>query len=272
MANSRTTQLQNIAGKLPVANQRVAQGLQQANEAQLRGSIATAKAGPRTAQQMGAQQTEVQTKTDLAAQTNTLTQGQQIAQQNIQNMQQETQVKLMEKSNSTAKLNMQLQNQLAQMDRETKKEIFDANMEFKKDELGRTTWNERQLLDWKLSQAITDEEFATYEQQARQVSRRKIEMLNHAAALLEQELKASFESEQAELDYESQKKVQQAIQKLKKEAQEEQNKSAKRAAMFTTVGTVAGAVIGGIYGGPGGAAIGASVGGAAGGAVGSATE
>jgi uncharacterized protein YcfJ len=137
-------------------------------------------------------------------------------------------------------------------------------MTFTKDQAGRTLFNERQLADYARSKAGSDEELAGFKQQMEVAGKRKLQAMETAYKLLDQDLSQKWQIAEQQQD----QKAKQEIAYLRNAAEEKMRKerinTANRNSIFGTVGTIAGGVIGGIYGGPAGAMGGATAGGALG--------
>lgn len=154
---------------------------------------------------------------------------------------------------------------LGALNSQLKTKLFDSQMNFNRDELGRTVFNEQQLLDYKLAQGMADEDLLNYEQTARQMTDRKLQMLKTAQAKIMSELNQEFSSGQQELDQAHKKALVEQKRAIEEKIRKEQAKAKNRGAMFSAAGTVIGAVAGGMVAGPAGATVGASAGGAIGG-------
>lgn len=175
----------------------------------------------------------------------------------------ESSQRLQRKSLEAQKENRLATDRLANLSGELKSKLFDSQLSFNKDELGRTVFNEQQLLDYKLAQGIQDEDLLNYEQIARQLTDRKMQLLKTAQAKILAELNQDFSSGQQELDQAHKKALVEQKRAVEEKIRKEQAKAKNRAAMFSAAGTVVGAVAG-AFAGPAGAAAGASLGGAAG--------
>jgi hypothetical protein len=156
---------------------------------------------------------------------------------------------------------------LAKIDEGLKKELFDSNMKFQKDEVGRTVFNDRQLSDFARTNAKSDEQYKNYAQQATQVAQRKAEAMEQAYKLLATDLDQKYAVAKQKGD----EKTQVEVYKMKQEAQaainKAKNKAANTAAMWNAGGTVVGGAAGAAFG-PAGAMAGAGIGGAVGGMIG----
>lgn len=271
----RMSALKSLANQLPVANQRIAGQQQAARDMQLQQVAAAVPASPSipapkiapAAQQTGAAVAQQAGQQQVAG-----------AQQAGQQLGQVADVALGEqKLANTAQVagqqaglrEQQMSNvdRFAKLNSQLKQELYDNELQFKKDQVGRTLFSERQLQDYAAKNARNEEEFKNYAQAAQQVSDRKLQIMETSYKKVTQQLEAEFrKAEQA--------KDQQAvleIRKLKEEADaamaRARNREKNKAAAWGTAGQIVGGVAGAVIGGPAGASAGASVGGAAGNAA-----
>lgn len=274
--NGRIGQLNKLATAIPLANQQVASGMQQARETQLQQAIGQMTpeqaATPRLAQSIGAQQAEAAGKIQLQAQQKTqqqaVTAGQQaLAQEKLQKQQQ-----LFTRSQALAQKNRYLEGQLANISQSAKDKLLDQQLSFKRDEFGRTLWNERQLADYKLMTAKSEEEYRQFEQQFEQMSQRRMKMLEIAQQKITLSLKNGFMREDQRLNQNQKIELMKAKAAIDRKIAAEKAKRRGRGAMFQGAGAIIGAAAGayiGMAGGPQGAIIGASIGSQIGSGVGS---
>lgn len=266
-------QLKQMSQQAPGQNQQVVQGMDQAREAQLRQAAQTA---PVTGAQALGAATQQQRQQNVAqgAQAN-LQQQQQLGAMEANQQQAQNQQNLFNRQQGLQKKQRDLEGQLSKLGEEAKQKIWDQNLKFEKDELGRTSFNDRQLLDYAIMNAKSDEDLANFEQQMNFESEKRMETLRAAQAKIKQSLQQGFDDYNQTLDAEQKMKLVQAQQALDRKMKEEANKAANRAAMFGAAGTIAGAVGGAVLGGtlgaaagPAGAAMGASMGASAGASIG----
>jgi DNA-binding transcriptional MerR regulator len=131
-------------------------------------------------------------------------------------------------------------------------------------------------MDFKIYNSKSKLEFRKFEQDMRNVSRRRIRMLDVSLAKIKQELSQQFKKDQLEMDQGQRMRLLKAKQAIEEKIARAQANAANRASMFSAGFTIAGAVAGSLIPIPGvgtaaGAAIGASVGGAVGSIVAGAT-
>lgn len=261
-----------------IAQQNVAKQGQQAVGAQAMQLEQAARGikptGPAQIQQTGAAVQAAQQQGFVQAQ-------QQGAQQSLQLRQQANQIDaaqqeatLKERELGLQTQQRKLQQRIYTMDRKLGNELFRKQVQFKKDQLGRTMLNEQQLSDFKRLTAQNKEELIQYEMNLRQMWEKKQSFLKIAHKRAVQEYKDKFERGEFEKDAEAKKSLLAFIQKLEADQAKAQadaaNSAMRTQAIFSTVGSVVGGVVGFVWGGgPMGAAAGASVGGAVLGGVGS---
>jgi hypothetical protein len=277
---NKLTALQNLQNQLPVASQRVAQGIQAARDIQLQQAVAKAPTGAAIAP--AAQQTAA------AAVQQTGQQQAQAAQQMVQQAGQVGQLELGEQKMSgqqavfgaqQAAEKQELDNvqRLSQLDMNAKKELYDNEISFKRDEAGRTLFNQRQLADYAKQNTVSDEQFKNYAQQAEQVNKRNLQAMESAYNIIAENLKQQSAIAEQNKDQAAKKQIQEIQIELQKRMAKARARAANNMGAWTAGGTVVGAVVGGVAGSliaPGagtaaGAAAGASVGGALGSYAGS---
>lgn len=268
MANSI---FRNIASNMPRQNKDVATGLQEASkmgvQAQI-GQLGQTGQGPlgvQQIQQAGAQAAAQQGQATLQAQRQQAQKAMQISGEAAKVEEQENQQRLNEREFAIKQQAKGLERQLAAHDEKLKNEIFDRNVKFQKDELGRTLFNERQLMDYKIYNANSQIEFRKFEQKSRQISKRRLKMLDVSLAKIKQELKQQFDKDQLEMNQEQKMRLLRAKQAIEEKIARAQAAASNRASMFSAGFTIVGAVAGSLIPIPGvgtaaGAAIGAQVG------------
>lgn len=281
MANSI---FRNIAANMPRQNKDVATGLQEASkmgmQAQL-GQLGQTGQGPlnvQQIQQMGTQAAAQQGQATLQAQQQQAQKAMQISGAAAQAEQQENQQRLREREFGIKKQTKALERQLGAYDERLKQEIFDNNLKFQKDELGRTLFNERQLMDYKIYSSKSKIEFRKFEQDARQMSQRRLKMLDVSLAKIKQELRQQFDKDQLEMDQEQKIRLLKAKNAIEEKIKRAKAAAANRASMFSSAFTIVGAGLGAVLAAPtgglsiaAGAAIGSAVGQGVGGIVAGAT-
>ena len=269
---NKLTALQNLQGQLPVASQRVAQGIQAARDIQLQQAVAKAPTGAAIAP--AAQQTAA------AAAQQTGQQQAQAAQQMVQQAGQVGQLQLGEQKMSGQQVvfgaqqaaeKQELDNvqRLSQLDMNAKKELYDNEISFKRDEAGRTLFNQRQLADYAKQNAVSDEQFKNYAQQAEQVSKRNLQAMESAYNIITENLKQQWAVAEQNKDQAAQKQIQEIQIELQKRMAKARARAANNMGAWTAAGTIAGAGAGALIAGPGGYAAGAAAGASIGGALGS---
>lgn len=276
--NGRLGQLNKLAAAIPMANQQIAGGLQQARETQLQQAIGQMTpeqaATPRLAQSIGAQQASAAANIQLQAQQKTQQQAISTGQQIIAQDRMQRQQELFTRSQALSQKSRYLENELGRVSQSAKDKLFDQQLSFKRDELGRTVWNERQLADYKLATAKSDEDFLNYQQQATLLSERRLKMLTMAQRKLEQTLEQGYAANKQKLDQASKLKIMESLANLKKKMAREKARQSGNMAMWQAGGTIIGAGVGFVATGfnPAGAVVGAQMGAGAGTAIGSANS
>lgn len=174
----------------------------------------------------------------------------------------------MEQDNRLLGLSLRQKEELSAIGRDIKAKIFDARLQFEKDEVGRKFSNERQLADYALANAKTQMEFDSRTREIKQASDRKMQLLEHTNNQLTAAIERGWLVNQQKLDFEHKKYLIELKRKLEEEMAKEKARNANRMMVYQGVGTLAGAAVGAAIAGPGGYAAGAAAGAAIGGSVG----
>ena len=268
----RMAALQNLQKQLPVANQRLAQGMQAARDIQLQQAVARAPTGAAIAP--AAQQTAAaaaaQTGSQQAEQAKQMVQqAGQLGQLQLGEQQIQAQQQVARAQQAARQQEMTNVERLGRLDIEAKKDLYDRELQFKKDEAGRTLFNERQLMDYAARNARSDEEYKNYAQQADLLNRRNLQAMETAYKIIEEDLAQKWRMAEQKKDQAAQKQIADIRAEIAARMERERARAANRAAMFQAGGMIVGAAAGAVIAGPGGyaagAAAGAQIGGAAGG-------
>ena len=117
--------------------------------------------------------------------------------------QQEAQGQVFASQQKSAELQREARNVLHSASEDAARELFDSQMAFQRDEMGRIFLNERQLMDFALQQGIDAEQFRDYEQEVQQATQRSLQILeaeeNAIRQALEQEVKKAEQHRDQEL-------------------------------------------------------------------------
>lgn len=265
-----------MAGQMPVRNQELADQQRAARTLQLQQAISklTPQQAP-TAQQaagMGAA---------LSAQTGQEQVGR--AQQMVETTgqmaklgQQETALAGQQKLGAMQEAARQEQlsqiDRLAKLDANAKRELFDKELQFRKDAANQTFFTERQLADYKKQSAVSDEQYRNWANQAQNYHKRNIASLEAVYNKLAEIEKNNFQIGEQKLDQAARKEIQTLLADAKRRVADAQRRAANNTQMWSTVFGVAGGVAGAFTGTPQGAMIGYQAGSALGGTIGSQQE
>jgi len=159
---------------------------------------------------------------------------------------------------------------LSKLGQDVKMELFDKNQTFEKDELGRKFSNERQLADYAVATARSNEELADKMQSMEQASNRENmlyeAMMNKISTTLELESRGKI----SKLNRDTRLELERTKQKIEQRMRDRKAKGNNIRLIAQGVGMVGGATAGFMMGGPLGAITGAQLGSEAGKAVGGA--
>lgn len=153
--------------------------------------------------------------------------------------------------------------------RQAEDTIFQNQLVFNKDELGRKYLQGTQELDMAIASAQSEEDFKDRVQYINQVSQQKIQMLTALNNRLSTILKGRDALAEQKLDQASKERIQAYQQQIEAEIQRATSAAANREAMFTAGGGIIGGVVGGIIGAVAGEGAGAVPGAIIGAGVGS---
>ena len=270
----KQTALQKLAQSMPVANQRVATGIRAARDLQLQQAVAGAGQIPASAQAAVAQQIGAATTAQAGKQLVEAAGQEASKQASIAQLGQAEQARVAElrlgrQSIASQAEQQQLTNRLAGIDEKAKQELFDRRLQLNQDAAGRKFMNERQLADWTIMKAKSEEDWRNYTQKAEQYATRRLSMMEVAQQRILQKIGQDYRSGKQKLDSEQSKRLRAAADALNARIAKEKEKVAKRKAFHTTMGTIVGTVIGSFAGNP---AAGAAIGGATGNYIGSREE
>lgn len=158
---------------------------------------------------------------------------------------------------------------LAALDDRVKREVFDNELQFKKDQADATVFSERQLADYKLINAQRDQDYANWAQKAKQTHDRNIATLQAISDRLGEVIKNDYYVGKQKLDQKSALEIAQLKRDNDRRLARAQAKAANTAILWSTGGTIIGAGLGALTLNPAGIAAGAAIGGAVGTAAGS---
>lgn len=135
----------------------------------------------------------------------------------------------------------QLSQMLSQQQAAESRQLYDSNLQFQRDEIGRTLFNERQLADYALNNSKSLEDLLAYEQEAQQATERLQYTYQQAYKVLEQQEQNLLAQENQYLSQEQSLQIAQAKAALEQKIQKAKNKAANTSAIFgaiTSIGAV----------------------------------
>lgn len=251
-SSSKAKTLSSLASSMPINNALTAQQVSEAAKTNMQTSIAqavkTQAPTQEAARQLGVQAAQAEGKTRLAEQEANIQGQAKIGQEFINNAKEEASRRLQENKLANAASNYNEARRLGNLDSSLKNELFDSNLKFRKDELGRTLFNDRQLLDYKLASAKSDEELRDYEQQIEQEYARKNQILQASHAKILQAMQNEFQKSEQEADQAHRKALVLAKNAIEEKIRRQQAKAANRAAAYSAAGSIIGGVGGAILG------------------------
>lgn len=264
--------LRNLSAQFPVANQQVANQQTAGRDLQLQSAVARVPAsnvGAAPTTQLGAGMAQQAGQQQVQGVQQGVQQQQQVAQLGAQQINQENQARTAGLQSGLAEQKMDAATRLANLDSKLKQDLYDKQMSFEKDELGRSVMNQRQLADYALLSAKSGEELSNYSQKVEQANKRKLSLLENDAKLVREQLIFEQNKKSQERNNDRVRELGEIEAYMNNTIQDAKSKAAKDAAIWSSLGTMAGIGVGAAFGGAAGAQTGAQVGGAAGGIAGS---
>jgi hypothetical protein len=165
---------------------------------------------------------------------------------------------------------------LANLGADVKAQLLDSRLAFEKDDRGRRFSNDRQLADYAVATAKSQEDLEAKLQTMQQAAQQKAMLLDAVNNRLLQIQKQGFINTQGDLDRASRERIAvlgaEARREAEKAAADAANKSAMWGAGGALLGSMAGAIIAGVATGGLGAGEGAMIGSQVGGAVGTGAQ
>lgn len=248
---TRSQQLQQLSSQMPGQTALSAQGAQAGQQAQTQQAIQAAVMGGSQVsagqiQQAGAQQTQQRGQIANQAAQQQAQQQMQLGQMGLQEQQMSYRQNLANKQISLSQENRQMTQQLSQLNIALKGELIDKQEQFQKDEMGRTLFNERQLMDYQLNKATSEQDMYNYEQQVQQASQKRMQLLKAAQAKIIQQMEQANQLYNQQQNEKTQQDLLKYKQQIELKIQREKANAANRAAMFQGIGSLFGPVGGGV--------------------------
>jgi hypothetical protein len=156
---------------------------------------------------------------------------------------------------------------LAAIDAQAKTELFDKELQFRKDAANQTFFSERQLADYKRQAAASDEQFKNWANTAQNYHKRNIASLEAVYNKLAEVERNNFRVGEQQLDQAAKKELVQLKLDTERRLREAKQRAATTAAKWQAAGTIIGVGAGAFFG-PTGAAIGGQIGSGLGGIAG----
>jgi hypothetical protein len=240
MATPRLQALQNLQNQLPVASQRVAQGIQTARDIQLQQAVAKAPVGAATApaaQQTAAAATEQAGQQQVEAAKQMVQQAGQVGQLQLGEQQMGAQQQVAQAQQAARQQEINNAERLGRLDMSAKKELIDSQLQFQKDEAGRTLFNQRQLVDYAAQNARSEEDYKNYAQQADQLNKRKLQTMDTAYKIIEEDLSQRFRVAEQRKDQAAQQQIMEIRAEIERQKQRAAARAANSAAMWSSGAT-----------------------------------
>jgi len=238
----RMMALQNLQNQLPVASQRIASGVQAARDIQLQQAVAKAPTGAAiapAAQQTAAAATAQTGAQQVDAAKQMVQQAGQLGQLKLGEQQMAAQQKVAQQQQAARQQEITNAERLGRLDLSAKKELYDNELQFKKDEAGRTLFNERQLADYALRNARSEEEYKKYAQDAQILAKRDLQATETAFNLIMEDLKQRWSLAEQRQDQAAKEEIARIEREARLAMEKKRAKAASKAAMWQAGGQLA---------------------------------
>lgn len=234
--------LATMAGQMPIRNKEIAEqqkaarllqlqqavsqmGPQQMGTPQQAQQMGASMAGQAAAEKVGRAQEMIQTSSQLGKMGQRETQL--AAQKELGALQSQAQ---QEQLNQTARL--------AALDDSAKREMFDAELQFKKDQANNTLFSERQLADYQRLKASRSQDFQNWAQRAEQLHARNVATLEVINARINEALQQEYRTGKQKLDQETTRQLGEMKRDVEMRLAKARAKAANTAASWGAVGSV----------------------------------
>jgi hypothetical protein len=234
--------LATMAGQMPIRNREIAEqqkaarllqlqqavsqmGPQQMGTPQQAQQMGASMAGQAAAEKVGRAQEMIQTSSQLGKMGQRETQL--AAQKELGALQSQAQ---QEQLNQTARL--------AALDDSAKREMFDAELQFKKDQANNTLFSERQLADYQRLKASRSQDFQNWAQRAEQLHARNVATLEMINARINEALQQEYRTGKQKLDQETTRQLGEMKRDVEMRLAKARAKAANTAASWGAVGSV----------------------------------
>lgn len=179
-----------------------------------------------------------------------------------------------DQDNSLQMATIQQRKDMQRLGNDVKDKLIDSRLRFEKDEMGRKFTNERQLSDYILSNARTQQEFDSEMRGLMKETDQYILTLDMMENKISQAMKQGYIKEKGDLDRQMGLELARMKAEIQRKKQREMAKKRNSMAAWQAAGSIAGGAAGFILSGgnPAVAAVGAQAGGAAGTGIGAAVE
>lgn len=271
----RGMQLQQLADQLPVANQQVAQGMQEGQKTKMLGSLGTSPMlNKNQVAAGGAQMTAEQGKTAGTSAQTLATQQSQVRGMQVEEQQRTGIQHLSDMQSGASELERNQQMKLSSYDHSMKTKLIDEQMQLGRDKAGQTLFNTRQLADWNALNARSQQDYNNRAQIINQAQQRQIAVMQRASDMMKQAVEQGYVANKQQLDEATKKDILQRKQAVDIMISQSQARAANTLAMGQGIGALVGiaavaaiAISGGTATPLVAAPLAASLGGAAGGSI-----
>ena len=231
-----------LASNMPVRNKAIADQQKAARMLQLQQTVAamTPQQAPTTAQaaQLGATMAASAGQQQVEQAKQQVQQAGQLASLGQQEAQLAGAQRLGALTEGARKESLDQTQRLANLDQRAKQELFDRQLQFSKDEADRTSFTERQLIDWAARNAQKNEDFANWKQKSDQIHARNMEIMKVTEARLMQALEQGYLDKKQKLDQAGRMEVEKLLQNHRRQMAEAKARAANTAMAWGAAGSL----------------------------------
>ena len=156
---------------------------------------------------------------------------------------QQAKEKLFRKQELLARLGEKNRQRLFDLNKSVTNDIIDRRSQLAIDAAGKRYMNEKQLMDYKILTAQSEEDLKDYAQKLNTYSRRKLQVMETVSKKLAQAKEQAFRTSEQELDQASKERLFRIAEEFDKKLAEEKKKAAKRAGLSGAVMTAGGGLM-----------------------------
>lgn len=134
----------------------------------------------------------------------------------------------MDVDNQLSFLSRKQREDLSSLGQDVKAKLFDSRLQFERDEMGRKFSNDRQLMDYAISSAVSQQDVQNKMREMEQAANKELIMLEVSYKKISDAVERGYLDEKRELDQEQQKNLVLMKNKIEKQMRDKQRQAANR--------------------------------------------